>query len=113
LARFLRIDPDLLAVAAQSSPTTQPVVDAKGENLVGWHLNSISGRTAELWEQIEQLIATRQSKSYDLAIQHLADLHDLAARKGTQSEFATRIASLRQAHARKPGVLARLNEKGW
>ena len=76
------------------------------------HLDSIASRTVELWGQVEQLIATRQSKSYDLAVEHLIDLRDLAARQGTKSDFAYRMAAFRQVHARKPGVISRLNEKG-
>lgn len=199
LAEFLRLDPDLLAVAAQTSPTTRPRVDTNDEALARWltslpseekdrllleamqgknasvgmelwsrfhrqgsvgrsqpprrtageliaaasafaekrrregarktaqqkvrrdreaaierekYLDSIASRTVELWGQVEQLIATRQSKSYDLAVEHLMDLRDLAARQGTKSDFADRMAALRQVHARKPGVITRLNEKG-
>jgi uncharacterized Zn finger protein len=77
------------------------------------HLESVAIRVNEIWEQVDQLIATRQSKNYDLAVQHLLDLRDEAERKGTQSEFAKHIAKLRQIHARKPGVINRLNEKGF
>jgi hypothetical protein len=200
LAEFLRLDPDLVAVAAQTSPTTQPLGEANDEDLTRWlatlpaeekdrllievikgknasvgmelgsrfhrqqsvgravvetprrtmkelmsakmsftarrrreeastaarekarrereaavarekHLDSIASRTVELWEEVEQLIDTRQGKNYDVAVQHLVDLRDLAARQGTQSDFADRMASFHQVHARKPAVIARLKEK--
>jgi hypothetical protein len=40
------------------------------------------------------------------------DLRDLAARQGNKPDFADRIAAFRQLHARKPGVITRLNEEG-
>ncbi len=201
LADFLRINPDLLAVAAKSSPSAQATPGAADEDLAGWlgqltpgekdqmllevmrdrigavrmalwsrfhrerparpvggeaprrtvknllsaaesqaakrqreeariaaaerarqareaaaarekYLNSITGREAELWAQVEQLTATRLAKSYDLVVQHLLDLRDLAGRKGSQPDFAGRLAKYRQAHARKSGILDRLQEKG-
>ncbi len=201
LADFLRINPDLLAVAAESSPSTQSKPGAADEDLAGWlgqlppgekdrvllevmrdqsaavgmalwsrfhrerpagpvggeaprrtvktllsaaesqaakrqreearkaaaemarqareaaaarekYLDSITGREPELWAQVEQLTAARLGKSYDLAVQHLLDLRDLAGRTGTQPDFADRLAKFRQAHARKSSIRDRLLEKG-
>lgn len=77
------------------------------------HLESMASRVAETWKQVDQLIDTRQSKNYDLAVQLLVDLRDLAERKGTQSDFMDRVTKLRHIHARKPAVINRLNEKGF
>ena len=57
-------------------------------------------------------IATKQPKSYDLVMQHLLDLRNLAKRLGNESDFSKQIAALREAHSRKPSLLARLLEKG-
>jgi hypothetical protein len=76
------------------------------------HLHSIAGRVPEIWRQIEELIATKQSKSYDLAVQHLSDLRELAKRGGNETAFAKRVAALREKQSRKPSFLARLSEKG-
>lgn len=72
------------------------------------HLNSLVGREEELWTEIETLIATKQAKSYDLVVQHLADLRDLAARQANETEFRKRLRVLRQVHARKATLMARL-----
>jgi hypothetical protein len=76
------------------------------------HLDSIAGRVPELWSQIEELIAARQSKSYHLAAQHLLDLRDLAKRGGNETAFARRVAALREEHSRKPSFLDRLTAQG-
>ena len=52
------------------------------------HLDSIAGRELELCAKVEDLIATKQPKSYDLAVQHLVDLRDLASRQGSETDFA-------------------------
>jgi hypothetical protein len=51
-------------------------------------------------------------KSYDLAMQHLVDLRDLAVRKGADADFSQRLALLREAHSRKPSFIGRLQDKG-
>lgn len=76
------------------------------------YLDSIANRTVELWEQVEPFIATRQSKNYDLAIQHLVDQRDLAERQGTESDFADRMTAFHQFHARKPPHAATTNPNG-
>jgi hypothetical protein len=76
------------------------------------HLDALVGRELELWTEVEQLVSTKLPKSYDLAVQHLLDLRDLAARKGEQADFPRRLAVLREAHNRKPSFIGRLQEKG-
>jgi hypothetical protein len=76
------------------------------------HLDSIARQTADLWEQVAQLVASQKAKNYDLAVQHLADLRDLAARKGTPSDFAERMAAFRKVHGGRSAVSRRLREKG-
>ena len=65
-----------------------------------------------MWRQIEDLIATKQPRSYDLVIQLLLDLRDLAKRDGNETYFAKQVVALREAHSRKPSFLARLLETG-
>ena len=62
--------------------------------------------------RVEELIATKLPKSYDLAVQHLADLRDLAVRNGGEAEFSRRLAMLRLAHSRKPTFTGRLQQQG-
>ncbi len=76
------------------------------------HLDSLAGREPELWTKVEALAATRLPKSYDLAVQHLVDLRELALRKGAEADFSRRLAMLREAHSRKPSFIGRLQDKG-
>jgi len=75
------------------------------------HLDALAGRELELWTQVEELVATKLPRSYDLAMQHLVDLRDLAVRKSEEADFSRRLAMLRETHARKPSFIGRLREK--
>jgi hypothetical protein len=75
------------------------------------HLDDLAAREPAIWIQLERLVATGHPKRYDQAIELLADLRDLAARKGGAG-FRERLEKLRAAHARKPAFLARLREAG-
>jgi len=76
------------------------------------HLDSVATRVEEHWAEIESLIATKQPKKYDLAVQHLVDLRDVAVRCGSESDFARRLVLLRASHATKPSFTDRLNRNG-
>jgi hypothetical protein len=65
-----------------------------------------------LWTQVEELVATKLPKSYDLAVQHLVDLRDLVVRKGEEADFVGRLAALCEVHSRKPAFIRRLQDKG-
>ncbi|MBM4321898.1 MAG: hypothetical protein FJ125_18670, partial [Deltaproteobacteria bacterium] len=72
------------------------------------HLDSLTGREPKLWSEAETLIATKQPKSYDRAVELLVDLRDLAAREQKADEFRLRIHALRAEHQRKPSLIERL-----
>jgi hypothetical protein len=74
------------------------------------HLDQLSGRDEELWEQVDALVATKQPKSYDQAVSLLKDLRDLAARDGREPVFAARLQALQQAHAKKSSFVDRLRK---
>lgn len=76
------------------------------------HLDQIGGREPELWNEVENLILTKQPKSYDSAVELLMDLHDLAARNGKTDEFQTRLNAIQVAHVRKPSFIERLRKAG-
>jgi len=75
------------------------------------HLHSLVGREPLLWVKVETLIATKQPKSYDLALKLLVDLRDLDA-SGKTGDFGPRIEALRQSHASKPAFMRRLTQAG-
>jgi len=75
------------------------------------HLESLVGREARLWAEVDGLVGTKQPKNYDQAVEILVDLRDLAARaKG--GDFGLRIETLRQAQAKKPSFIERLRKAG-
>jgi hypothetical protein len=75
------------------------------------HLDELAGREPKLWHKVEHLIATKQPKSYDHAVELLVDLRDLASRKDG-ADFRRRIEALRTAHVRKPTLIDRLYKAG-
>jgi hypothetical protein len=75
------------------------------------HLDAMAGREPQLWSQVEALITTKQPKSYDAAINVLADLRDLAARN-KDGNFQSRVDEFRQTHSRKPSLIERLKKAG-
>ena len=61
---------------------------------------------------IDGLIATKQPKKYDEAVALLADLRHVCARGGREVEAATRLARLREEHAKKPSLIERFRKAG-
>jgi hypothetical protein len=76
------------------------------------YLDSLVGRDAALWESVTSLTAGTKQKEYDQAVPILVDLRDLAARRGTTDEFRGRLRALRNQHAKKPSLIARLDRAG-
>ncbi len=75
------------------------------------HLDSLVGREAKLWAEVDTLIGTKQPLNYDRAVKILVDLHDLADR-GQDEDFRGRLAALLQSQARKPTLMDRLGKVG-
>ncbi len=75
------------------------------------HLDELASREPAIWREVESLIATKQPKGYDQAIDLLMDLRDLAARKSS-ADFQRRVEELRAAHARKETFVDRLQKAG-
>lgn len=76
------------------------------------YLDEMGRREPNLWNQVENLISTKEPKSYDQAVRLLIDLRDLASRRGEVNEFGARLSALRAAQARKPSFLERLRKAG-
>lgn len=74
------------------------------------YLGKMAGREAQIWEQAEALIQTKQPNNYARAINHLIDLGDLAARRGQESGFASSLEQLRERHQQKSSFLRRIAE---
>jgi hypothetical protein len=76
------------------------------------YLKEIAGREPKLWNEVTSLIASRQPKSYDQAVNLLVDLRDLAASNNKSATFESRLRSLEELHARKGNLLKRIKKAG-
>ncbi|MBI3687631.1 MAG: hypothetical protein HY241_09930 [Actinobacteria bacterium] len=64
------------------------------------------------WQRVSQLIETKKQAEYDVAVAILTDLHAIGREADGVEAFGTRIAGLRELHARKPSLIARLDSAG-
>jgi hypothetical protein len=74
------------------------------------YLKEIAGSESKLWNEVANLIAMRQPKTYDQAVKLLVDLRDLAASKNDSATFESRLRSLEELHARKWNLLKRMKK---
>lgn len=64
------------------------------------------------WADTERLISTKLPAQYDAAVTLLRDLQELAQREDQAQAFARRFTVLRDAHLRKPSLIARFDRAG-
>jgi hypothetical protein len=76
------------------------------------HLVTLAKRQTEAWRRVDALVVTKRPGDYDAAITLLKDLREIGERKGRSVEIAKRIRALRDVHAKKPSLLARLRKAG-
>jgi hypothetical protein len=74
------------------------------------YLETLAGREKQAWEQVSELVQTKQPKNYDQAVNLLVDLHDLAVQRRRQGEFNLALEQLRALHSSKPSFLSRLDK---
>ena len=72
------------------------------------YLDSLVGREAELWREVETLAETKRPKEYDHAARLIGDLRDLSVRQDALAAFDRRVDELRVRHAKKPSFIGRL-----
>jgi hypothetical protein len=72
-------------------------------------LEALARNPVRAWNRVDELIATKRAKEYDAAVTLLQDLQALAAGEGEIFEFAERMTSLRERHARKPSLIDRFD----
>jgi hypothetical protein len=73
-------------------------------------LTKLAKRQTEAWRRVETLISTKRPADYDAAIIPLKDLLEIGDRTGGGADIAKRIRALRESHATKPSLLARLRK---
>ncbi len=96
-----------LAEQAEKERERQARAEAKARKK---HLDDIASRTDAVWKQVSAWIAKRTPKGYDCAVELLSDLRDAAALTNRTEEFGQRLRDLRDRHAGKPSLIARLEQ---
>ena len=76
------------------------------------YLGSLVGREDELWRKVKALTRVSNPKKYDLAVELIVDLRDVARRQGSTSKFEDRLRFIRTTYSRRPSFIRRLDEKG-
>ena len=76
------------------------------------HVAALAARQPAAWNDVDRLIASKLPKSYDEAVALLRDLHDVAAQEGTIDRFTGHLARLREQHAKKASLMARMKKAG-
>ena len=74
------------------------------------YLESLKPQRSQIWETVEALIARKQAKPYEQAIQHLVDLRDLAALEGNLAAFRSRIRQMQADYSNRSGLLKRMRK---
>jgi hypothetical protein len=75
-------------------------------------LETLAKQEPQLWDQVMSLIAQKQIKAYDQAVEILKDLRELAADRDQSDRFAARVQEIQQAHRNLSGLRWRLQTAG-
>jgi len=89
-----------------------PTPRANIENARVRKLEALAKQEPRLWNQIESLIAQKQIKAYDQAVEILKDLRDLATDRDQSDRFSARVQEIQQAHPNLSGLRSRLRAAG-
>lgn len=76
------------------------------------YLTGLAKRERQAWQRVDALVGTTRPADYAAAVELLVDLRDASGRTGRNAVFRQHIAALRQAHPKKPSLLARLRKVG-
>ena len=76
------------------------------------YLTGLAKRERRAWQRVVALVGTKRPADYAAAVELLMDLRDVSERTGRGAAFGRRIAALREAHPKKPSLLARLRKAG-
>jgi len=74
------------------------------------YLDELAQREETVWNEVTELLRTKRPNLYAQAVSLLADLRDVAERRGEGTAFSAAIRSLREMHSSKPALLRRLGE---
>ena len=98
--------------AAATAATQQALREQQHAAARQRRLDELAQDPETAWADAERLISTRLQAQYDAAVTLLRDLQKLAQREDQAQAFARRFAALREAHLRKPSLIARFDRAG-
>ena len=75
-------------------------------------MEALAKEEPQLWPQVYELIARKQVKAYDEAVEILKRLNDLAAFQGKKREFQDKINRIHADNPRLSGLRSRLDHAG-
>ena len=81
---------------------------AEAEQQRAAHLDRLAQRGEAPWNEVEKLVESKQPAKYDSAVTLLKDLRDLALQRGMSAQFALRVHSLVDRHAKKGSFRQRI-----
>jgi hypothetical protein len=131
-AEFLRLNPDLLAVAleapASERRTAQQLLEAARARAAARRqaalaraagarrkrLTALEKRQASAWSGIDRLLGAPKVKPsiYEEAVRRLTELQELAIDRGAEPAFRERLNGLLARHGRKAAFRRRVSEAG-
>ena len=76
------------------------------------YLTGLAKQERQAWQRVDALVGTKRPTDYAAAVELLNDLRDVSGQTRRDAAFKRRIAALRQVHAKKPSLLARLRKVG-
>jgi hypothetical protein len=107
-----RLSEERRAAEAKRRQAAQRRQQRKEAEAKSRRLDELARRGETAWKDVEDLIALRNTPAYEKASTLLADLRDLALRRGTDDEFHHRLLELRRRHRTKPRLVERLTAVG-
>jgi hypothetical protein len=98
--------------AEERAAAEQARREAAAAAAVQQRLDELATDPEREWQRVADLIKTGKPKQYDAAVALLSELKALSERDDQRMAFRARIHLLSQEHARKPGLLTRLEHAG-
>lgn len=97
-----------LAHKAQQAAEARQKAQAEAERIK--NLQQLAPRKTAVWLEVKQLLERKTSSSYDLAVEKLEQLHELAIYQQEEAKFSAQVRELRANYTNRPAFLRKLNE---
>lgn len=96
------------AKRVQKEAQAKRVAEAQARHLK--KMETLAARESQLWQEISELLEQRTANAYEQAVQHLADLRDLAQHQGEQAAFQSRLNKIYRDYHNRSALIRRLHQ---